>query len=325
MLKSNIKVLLIACLLAALMLAMNVKAIEEEIIVEKEGDTASTDSTTPQVGTKPKETKPAPTKQQNETPQAPPQLKRTHGRRNLHQDHSEQRALRDLMREMRNYQFGSDLFDFHHPRSNFFLNSFLPRTSLFGNSLLGDDFSDMFLNFDSSFEMMRRRMNNMWKRSFLPSLFDENHQFLENYLNSQRMNQLDQEKSQKVETPIKEEPKPIVEKKKREPISSLIKTETLEDGKLQYALDINNIPRDVFEKKDIEIKVSENSNGELVTVRAEKKTENGHFEFSKSFRFPKGSVDFEKVKASLSDAGTLSVKIPRIDPVPERIKSINVE
>ncbi|EFC35647.1 predicted protein [Naegleria gruberi] len=192
--------------------------------------------------------------------------------------------------------------------------------------------SSPFSNFDESFNSMRRRMNNMMRRSnMLPSLFDD-HQWWEDYTNSFNSMNNNAQKSISSSSSSSSESSSMSETstdkplRRRGPISSVIRTIN-QDGKNELSLDINNIPRDVFEKKDIEVKIKENSLGDLITISAEKKTENGHFQFSKSFRFPKGSLDLDKVKATLSDEGTLSVKIPRIDEpeIKERVKEISIE
>src|SRR3989338_7085169 len=248
----NTQVLLIVLLfIACLCLTQNSlgKIMDEEILVEKEGQETiptpvrNTQQTPKTVEKKvesneaPKENKP--TNVANEQVPTP---------RNKDDDYWNGNELRELMREMRNYQFGNDWFGNYHSPDLF--NSFHPRSffgnSLFSNNLFGD--VDLFWNVDHSLNQMRRRMDNMFRRtSFLPSLFNQNQNWFENSIvNSLRRSELssNEENRQPVQPLNKASPeeqpkneKPIVEKRRR-PISSLVKNEQI-DGKTQNSLDVN--------------------------------------------------------------------------------------
>ncbi|KAG2382918.1 hypothetical protein C9374_004885 [Naegleria lovaniensis] len=301
-LKITILLLVLICGFA-LLCAHQVKALEEEITVEKEGQQPTSDT---KASTTPTQTNP---NNQDNTP-----AKNPTDTNSVDLDRNE---LRSLLKQLRKYQFGNDWFEDH--------DSLFP-SSFFGNRL----WNRMFENddddwFSHSFRNMRRRMNNMMKRHLLPSIFDD-HQWWEDWSNT--INSL--RKPELESTPTNDnqssKDKQVEVRKSRGPITSLVKTSSSDEGKV-VCVSVENIPRDVFDKKDIEVKVQENALGDMIIIRGEKKTENGHYEFSKSYRFPRGSVDIDKVKAVFTDDGNLSVTLPRLDSPPQKesVRSIAIE
>jgi len=294
----------IILLLAALLLifATIALAAEEEITVEKEQQET--------IPTIPKKNGNTPASQEASTP-ATQDVKPSEA--------PSRREMKDLFKELRKYQFGNDLFDdsdsWFGLRSPFFSRN--PFGSSLSSKMFDDDFFGSDDDFFSSFNQMKKRMNNMWRRSLLPSLFDD-HQWWDDWSNTINAN---------TKKPVENAPESgVVEKPtKRGPLSSQVRTNVGEKSN-EISVEISNIPRDVFDKKDIEIKVQENALGDILTIRGEKKTDTGHFEFYKSYRFPKGSVDLDKVKATFNE-GKLELKLERLDmpPEKEKVKMISIE
>ncbi|KAF0974024.1 hypothetical protein FDP41_006955 [Naegleria fowleri] len=244
--KLKVICLLIALMCCVVLLSANhVKAADEEVTVEKEGQSQQTPTDQASIPSNEKDNKELNTPSNKNPPESS----------SLDLDRNE---WRNLMKQLRKYQFGNDWFEDHH-------DSLFP-SSFFGNRwwnrMFDDDEDDWFSN---SFRKMRRRMNNLMKRHLLPSIFDD-HQWWEdwsNTINSLRKPALESTKDESSKD------KQVGVPTRRGPISSHVKTSSNDEGNV-VSVSVTNIPRDVFDKKDIEVKVQENVLGDMIIIRGEK-------------------------------------------------------